>query len=365
MKIGLITIVHVPNYGAVLQAYASHKFLSRYGTVQIINYKNKFLDGKLKLFRFENSIHGIKMFIHDVTRYKYNKEIIRKFKHFITNNLSLTRDITYEDLINDSFPNYDVYICGSDQIWNPEIVTHDRRIDPAYFLAFAPEKAKKISFASSIGNYNFSEQEKKYLRKLLDDFSFISVREKDGVEKISRIIPEKKIFHLQDPTLLLTKNEWLESFNIVENKYVEKYILVYSVQRTELVKNTVKYFSDKLKLKIIIIDKMFIPLVKADIHIRDAGPVDFVELIANASFIITDSFHGTCFAINFNIPFVAVAPGSKVNRIKSLMSVLGVKNRIVEGEKDLSNVPLSEVNATDKLKNNIENTEQMLSFLCE
>jgi hypothetical protein len=342
MKIALITIHNANNYGAVLQAYATKRILSKYGDVTTINYDNRFLNQQLDLFRFNISIQGFKMLFHDILRFPYRIKAVNKFRKFISENMNLTKKLTKNELMQGKASNFDVYVCGSDQIWNPEIVSKDKIIDPVYFLSFADKKSKKISYASSIGHYSFNELEKKEVAKLLEDFSLITTREVDGVKKLQEILPNRDIHHVLDPTLLLSKEEWLEALDIKLEESKEKYILVYSVPRTELIRKAIDYYANKLNMKVVAIDQMLFPLSKKiDTHIKDAGPKEFIELFANASFVITDSFHGTCFAVNFNKPFVSISPGKIGNRIKDFLSILNLQEKIIENIKMLKEINLS------------------------
>jgi hypothetical protein len=335
-KIALLTIHNANNYGAILQAYASQKVLSRYGEVRTIDYDNKYLSHHLDLIRFSFSTHGIKMLAHDLLRLPYRIQVVSKFKKFVKSNLNLTQKLSSEELMKGEAGHFDMYICGSDQIWNPEIVNPDKQIDPIFFLYFAAKGTKKISYASSIGNHHYTDEEKIEVKKLLQDFT-ISTRESDGVKKLSEILPDKKISHVLDPTLLLSKDEWLESLNI-NPEPKEKYILVYSVPRTELIREAVDFYAKKLNIKVVAIDQMLFPLTKVNRHIKNAGPKEFIELYANASFVITDSFHGTCFAINFGKPFVSISAGKRSNRIVSLLSLLDLDERLVSKEEELKKI---------------------------
>ncbi len=341
MKIALITIHNVSNYGAILQVYATKKILDNYGEVKTIDYKLDYLSHQLDLIRFDFSIRGIKMFVHDILRFPFHYKLIKRFKKIIKSSLNLTESISIKDLYNNKLEKFDVYVCGSDQIWNPVVISEDMKINPIFFLDFAPKNAKKISYASSIGHHHFTEKEKKDVENYLTDFSMISVREKDGKEKLKKILPNRKIYHVVDPTLLLTKKEWLKTFSITLKKPKEKYLLVYSVPRSKLIKEAVVYFADKLNLKIVAIDKMLIPLMKVDKQIRNAGPKEYIELFANASFIITDSFHGTCFSVNFEKPFVAISAGKIQNRIVNLLDQLDINNKILNTKKDFENFNLT------------------------
>jgi hypothetical protein len=354
MKIALITIHNANNYGAVLQAYATKKVLSQYGEVSTIDYDNRFLNHQLDIFRFDMSVHGIKMLVHDILRLPSRIRAVNRFRNFLRTNMNLTQKLTADKLMQGKAGKFDIFLCGSDQIWNPEIVSEDRSIDPIFFLSFANKGSKKLSYASSTGHHNYTEDEKKEIAKLLEDFDLITTRESDGVKKLQEILPNRDIHHVLDPTLLLSKEEWLEALDIKLEEPKEKYILVYSVPRTELIRKAIDYYANKLNMKVVAIDQMLFPLSKKiDTHIKDAGPKEFVELFANASFVITDSFHGTCFAINFQKSFVSISAGKIVNRITSLLSIFNLTERIVEDTEQLEK--LSVVVDFKNIKSLLEN----------
>ena len=338
MKVAIVTIHRANNYGAVLQAFATQQVLSKVAEVEMIDYDNRFLFYKLDLFRFSFSMQGLKMFIHDILRFSSRYKAINKFNRFISSFMNLSKKLTREELLNGKANSYDIYICGSDQIWNSEIVTKDKTLDPIFFLKFAPKGSKKISYASSIGHHIFSDKEEYEVKSFLSDFSMISLREKDGYESISKLLPSHNVQHVLDPTLLITKDEWLDIFNIKQQKSKERYILLYTAPRSRLLKDAVKYFSKEFGLKVISIDQAFFPLSDVDIHIKDAGPKEFIEYFNNAEFIITDSFHGLCFSINFNIPFVAISPGKKSNRLESLVNLLNLEKRLVASSSEFINI---------------------------
>ena len=341
MKIALITIHNVTNYGAILQAYATKVVLSRYGEVNTINYSPGHLAKHMNLVRFERSIHGFKKLIHDLLNLPRRLQVIKKFRGLLVEKMGLTEELTREALEIGKADGFDVYVCGSDQIWNPYTVNENGILDPIFFLSFVKVDNIKISYASSIGHHQYSEEEKVTVKRLLEGFKRISVREKDGQAKLKEIFPEREIHHVVDPTLLLSKEEWFNEFDIVEESNSEKYILVYSVPRTVLLRKAIEYFSKKLGLKVVSIDKMLYSMKHVDNHINNAGPKDYLRLFANASFIITDSFHGTCFSVNFKKPFACIAANIRVNRQESLLSLLGIKERIMYKEEDFSRLNLN------------------------
>ncbi|BAP55951.1 polysaccharide pyruvyl transferase [Thioploca ingrica] len=340
MKIALITMHYQSNYGAVLQGFATKQILSQYGEVETINYFNPHLQYKLDLIRFKPSIHGIKIMIHDILRLKDRNKVIKKFKKFIESNLNSSKLVTRQDIQTGAINYFDVYVCGSDQIWNPGAVSKNGELDPVYFLDFVNnKKAKKISYASSMGgHYRLTNSEKEQIKDLLKDFTTISVRESDAQEMLSQLL-KREVFHVLDPTLLLSKEKWLEALKINKNYRTQKedYILVYRISKDPLLKKAVEFVVNRFgnNKKVVIIDQAFKPFITADFHIRDAGPIEFIELFANASLVITNSFHGICFSINFKKPFVPVNPAWGGNRIESLLNLFGLRDRFINDEEDI------------------------------
>ena len=239
--------------------------------------------------RFNLSIRGIKILIHDLLRLKDRNITTKKFKNFIESNMNLSKLVTQQDIQNGAINYFDVYICGSDQIWNPNVVSKDGKLDPIYFLNFANKLAKKISYASSMGGYRLTDSEQEQVKDLLKDFTTISVRESDTQKVLSQLL-KREVFHVLDPTLLLSKEEWFEVLEIDKNYRSQKedYILVYMLPRVPLMKKVVKFFVKRFVAKVVTLEQKFKSFIKADVHIRDAGPIEFIELFANARFVITN-----------------------------------------------------------------------------
>jgi len=342
MKISLITTQNVNNYGAILQAFALQKILSRYGDVEVINYDNRHIGISFDLIRFKPTVHGLLGMGKDIFRIVPRYKVIKKFKAFIQKNMLLTKSFSSEELLSGELEHYDLYVAGSDQIWNPVCISKDNVIDPIYFLSFAPKESRKISYASSIGGYKFSANEEAQVTGLLEDFNAISVREKDTQILLNDFL-NKDVEHVLDPTLLLSKKEWLEAFSIeVKGGEKEGYILLYTVPKIPLIRDTVDYFAKKTGLKVVTLDQGLSAGAKVDLHIRDAGPIDFLELFANAAFVITDSFHGTCFSINLEKPFAVLALGNHSNRIESLLTLIGLEGHLIKSAADFDKVNLEE-----------------------
>lgn len=326
MKIGIITIHNSCNYGAVLQAFATQESFKKYGEVEILNYQNTHTDKPTKLLRFGTNPKDVLRLAKDLLKLLPKTRILKKFNSFFTDYYNLSGAPT-QDLSAIS-KNYDVYVCGSDQIWNPQIISERSNIDSTYFLAFTTA-GKKISYASSMGSYNYTSFERDLVSSYLKDFHRISVRESDSANYFKNTL-KRPVDHVLDPTLLLNKEEWKSALNIKSCPSNRPYILVYVLRKNRILSETVRAVADVLKLDVIVIDQDPFTTLRCNAHINDAGPTEFVELFSNASFIITNSFHGCAFAVNFNVPFLITPPPSGLNRIMSLLTAVGAEQRAIK-----------------------------------
>ena len=215
---------------------------------------------------------------------------------------------------------FDLGISGSDQIWNPLL---NKKVDDIYYLNFGKFRYK-ISYASSLGNYKFdSESFNDLIKRNLQSYLKISTRENSA--KLERLIG-KKVFNVCDPTLLLSKEEWANRLGINEN--ISPYILVYSLTDSDNVIKIAHLIAKKKNLKIINIGKTIYHY--NDVRcVLDAGPKEFVELFYNASYVVTNSFHGTAFSINFKKQFLSVKHPKSPERAEHILSVTGLLSRLV------------------------------------
>ena len=328
MKIGMITIHNSCNYGAVLQTFATQESLKPYGQVEIINYQNIHTDKTTKKLRFGTKPRDVLRFGKDLLRLLPKTRSLKKFTDFFSNYYNLPGAPTQD--LSTLQNNYDVYVCGSDQIWNPEIISESGEIDRNYFLAFnTNSNSKKIAYASSKGSHIYTSAEAEQASTYLKDFHRISVRESDSAEYFSSTLG-RAVEHVVDPTLLLNKAEWLNALNIKSVSKRKPYIHVYVLRKNKILSQTVREVARLLKLEIIVIDQDPFTTLSCNKHINDAGPVEFIELFSNASFVITNSFHGCAFSVNFNIPFIVTPPPTGLNRIMSLLKAVGAEQRAIK-----------------------------------
>ena len=184
---------------------------------------------------------------------------------------------------------------GSDQIWNSSTLY----VDPLYYLRFAP-KQKRIALSPSFGRNFIADYNKNKMKKWINDYPYLSVREDSGV-KLIKELTGLEAQHLLDPTLIINSEEWRKNLHIEEK--IKNYILAYFLDEpSSHAKNALKALKEQLNCKVIALPYKFEDMDYCDEAVA-AGPKEFVELVANAKVVCTDSFHGTVFALNLHTPF--------------------------------------------------------------
>lgn len=354
-KIGLVSCYFKYNYGSQLQAYATKKILDDMGIEnEIINVDNNidFKKGKKKYymsqifnFTFIKSKLGMIKLKFDK---KLNKELgkniairTEKYKEFISNNYNLTEPFnTYEEL-NKNAIKYDAILVGSDQLWLPVNVVADY-----YTLNWVPDNIKKISYSTSFGVSTVPEKYKAIYEKFLNRIDFLSTREVAG-QKIIKDLINKDAELVCDPTLLFNKDEWMciqKEEPIIKDKYILCYFLGNSIEYRK--------FAERLKEKT---GFKIVSLNHADEYVKysdifadetpyDVGPGEFLNLIRNAEYVCTDSFHGTVFSLINNKKFYVFRrynKKSKVStnsRLESLLGIVNLKERLLDGDENIEDV---------------------------
>lgn len=316
MKVGQVTFFRIPNYGGTLQAYALNYILNKkYYECEIIDYPG--LNQNIKK-TIKEKINGIP---RDFKNIIYVKKYLN-FQRFIEDNFRVSKKVKSYDEVKQIAKNYDMFVCGSDQIWNNEMT--GGKLDPFFFLEFEKDKPK-IAYAPSLGKVYVEKQFEKEFEGYISNFKKISVREKSSVENIQKYT-NKKIDSVIDPTLLLTAIEW--SSISKRPKISEKYVLVYDLAATDEFTNTVNYLSKILGLKVIHfrMKKLYDNELKKAYSV---GPSEFLGLFENAEFIITNSFHGTVFSIINKKKFYTLPINKTSSRMKDLLSELNLEDRYI------------------------------------
>ena len=366
MKVGVITRHAVPNYGSLLQSYATEKALEKMGyDAEIIDYCR--YDERAEELS-KSLVKGKKWDKNVLTRMVYNaiqmpnySQMYKKFASYRNGFLKMT-DKEYgsiEELKKD-VPQEDVYCSGSDQIWG-RIGQSD--YDEAYFLEFAKGK-KCISYASSFGKTELSEELDKNLNNLLEKYSKILVREKSAKE----ILLKHNITNVEqvvDPTFLLSTDEWNELTKKSKLHKKGKYILVYQLHENQQFDNYAKKFSKMKKMKLLRISPSFYHITRSGKLIYLPNQYDFLWYFQNADYILTDSFHATVFSIIFNKKFIDILPLNKTGtRIESVLELFEIENRILQNYENYDLID-NDINYDLVNKNIKKEREKSLEFLKE
>lgn len=347
MKIGIITILKVNNYGAELQAYALQNILCKLGhNAEIIDYLFYKNPKHIRTKRSRPTFRlGVKKRMSEILypiylRLKtlgnstiYNKRE-QRFEAFHRKHTHMSQTYRSIDQLFSAEMDYDIYIVGSDQVWNPGIYSS---LDP-YFLKFAPDGKKRLAYASSFGVSDIPAIARPYYSEALQHFNAIGVRESNAVELVKELSGKNAQWVL-DPTLLLTKEDWntiATRPDIIGLNQQRGFILLYELTPCPYITKLAKHLKLDLKLPIVRICKSASneDSEKSILNVTDAGPEEFIWLFAHATFIITNSFHGSAFSINMERNFYTIIPLRKQNnsRQQSLLKLFGLENRLlVEG----------------------------------
>lgn len=353
-KIGIVTVYTGFNYGSSLQAYASKKYYEKLGfKSEILSYSNSLIKGRD--VRIEKLLI---MFLRTFWRPNLLK------KTFFTYKKSLGKEITSESkkkfidfyekylqpnkITKNEMKSYGknksvfAVICGSDQIWSATSVY----VDPFYYLRYFPRE-KRIAYAPSFGKKEVPEYNKKIITKYLNEIDYLSVRELEG-KKIIKDLVNKEVEVLIDPTLLLDKNEWKNIYGkkrIIEKEYILFYFL--DTPKKDIIEK-LKRISQILNKEVVVIPNLLNELKRINDKIisLDIGPLEFLNLVDNAEFICTDSFHGMLFSINFNKPFYVFernygVASKQSGRIISMLEILNLKNYFITENNKIDEIDLN------------------------
>lgn len=336
-KVALITIFDIPNYGSVLQAFATQKIIKNQGFgCELIDYKYP------NDWHFKNGMPKTKLYIKIRSRianllgYKTPTVLLKEGIHnFIAKRLDVSEHkfISFEDLENCDWTKFAAVIAGSDQVWNPKFMLGDK----AYLLSFVLDEVPKFSIASS---FACNELPKKYVDSYysaLSRFFAISVRDSNGLKILGDLGLKVPCTIIPDPTLLLSDDEWRKELGLGASSedHILVYNLRYAVKAEPYIYDVVAEMQHRLNLPVVFIGKNNESQIKEknikSYKILEAIEVeDFVSLFNSANTVITSSFHGTAFALNFSKPLIAIVPENGDDRQRSILKMLGVEHCAVE-----------------------------------
>ncbi len=387
MKIGILTFHFAFNCGAVLQCFALQKTMTELGNdVHVINYcpwyhQNRYASRKNPFYYankkrkepaknvFERWKHWYQGFSDTVRSWK-NTKVIReredKFRAFRKAYLRETRMYRTVRALKKHPPKYDLYIAGSDQLWNRKLT--DNRYDHAYFLRFGDKKVKRVTYA--VGTYfeNILDEQKQ-MDPLIWLMDIVSLREEKWLETVMRSTLPDKPFHVDiDPTLLLDASDY-EPLLPKEPLETEPYILTYTMpgNAQNPANRAAKQLSDATGLKVIDVNGN---PTKGNFQIKDhrvVSPAEFLWYVKHADYVVTNSFHGTVFSLLYEKRFMTILHAETGNRVSELLDRLGLSDRCTTFATDvIQNIdaPVDWAGARQKLLPLREESMRYLRYCC-
>ena len=334
MEIGILTWLHNGNYGTVLQAYALQRYLRDKGyEVHNLDYAPSALEKVLNLLKSKNSPSlFLEKWENYLTRKKASHQKLeskyKKFDVFLENNFHLTDRIISPKQIKSYSDRFEVFICGSDQIWSPML------FNPVYYFDFVDDSKIKISYACSFGVSEIPDNKRNVIKGLLQRYTNISVREQEGCRIVYKLL-EQQVPVVVDPVFLLEQSEWdkIAAEKLLEEDYIFAYFLSNNDEHVKIAMDIAGQYNLKLVL---------VPVTKEQydidaILVEDAGPEEWISLIKHAKIVLTDSFHGSVFSLIYEkklMIFKRFSDNSKKSqnsRIYTLIKQYGLEDWLVSG----------------------------------
>lgn len=325
------------NYGALFQSCALSAFLNN------LNYDVSYVTiesrPKLRISR----INSAKLILKSILNLPHNRSVKRrekKFKQFASETQNQLI-FSHEKDLYDNPPKADVYISGSDQVWNP-VTIHDD-----LFLSYAPENAKKIAYAASMGNEHLPTANEEKFSGYIKRYDCISVREDTIIDLIGKYTT-KEVHQNIDPVFLLSKNDWIKLEKSYEKIRFPRYILAYIIEWNSDFNKQLSDLKKKTGMPVVSVSIGNIKKICADQIIYDASPNEFLYLLDRADIVVTTSFHGTALAIVYNKPFVALVGKDKPTRIESLLRHFCLSHSVDAESKKINYDDVNEIIIKDR-----------------
>lgn len=345
-RISILTLHDVPNYGSVLQTFATQEIFKRLGLItNIIDYRRLSSVSLWKRVQMATRNDSLaKKAIKSILYFFYLWRQDKVFGQFRNDNISSRGPVlNCEDDFDKLQIDADIYCTGSDQTWNSGWYG---RILKSYFLTFCPDNIKKISYAASFGKTSLEDSEKEEIRKYLLRYAAISLREESGVKIIEELGISGSV-HVLDPTLQLDAAFW---HRYIRKPSEEHYVLVYQLNKHPWFNDFAESFARQKGLKLIRFGANVHQIFKSGKLLFLPEPFDFPSYIAFADYVITDSFHATAFSLNLNTTPICIYPDRFSGRIEDLLKLTNLERLHVINSEDwrvMGNDPVNweEVNA--------------------
>ena len=356
MKVEVITLHRVTNFGSLLQTYATQTILEQLGhQVEVIDFVPEGLSFLRSVWPKGQStvkrlLKLVPLAFCNVVQFAMTDSFLCKYIH-----LSAERYTSYFRLAM-AHPKADVYLSGSDQVWNTQNNNPPEDLG-AYYLAFAKD-AKRIAYAGSFGKDAFLDEERAQITAWLKQYRAISVREDTAVGMLKNL--GLSATHVVDPTLLLTANQW-RSF-CTRRPPTLGYVFVYNLNRNKVLEKAALEIAKTKNLRVVNFADTFEWIESAENRFGN-DPLDFLNYISHADYVVTDSFHGTAFSLNFARQFLSI-PAPKYNcRLESILRMCGCEDRMFTTLEEALHLVQNNIDYTVVSKRLEANRERSMQFL--
>ena len=365
MKISTITCHDVYNYGASLQAYALQHYLESQGhQYSIINYKPPYLSNHYRLDLVANSKFD-RPFVKQIYLLAKLPGRIRglrrkrRFDRFTQKFLHLTeKRYTSSEEIESDLPASDLYIAGSDQIWNT-FFKNGR--DRAFYLDFAKNNgSRRISYAASFATDKIHNGAEEKVKSWLANFDSISVRESSALDLLAQLgFNDAEL--VCDPVFLLSKEQWLKLAEESEyNAGWKDYIFLYDCEQSDKLRSVAERLREISDRKIVAVSETSGKYANKNLDL--GGPLEFLSLIVNAGYVVANSFHALAFAIIFQKPFFIVNRKEGINtRMRDFLTYLSLNRRLIDSPEQVTLAPIEFGYVNAKVESMIEKSKNFLS----
>lgn len=362
-KVGIVSCYFQPNYGSMLQAYATQLALDKLEyeneTIDITGFNGEIKKAKLKYFIKASLTSGILLtkigrakdtVVRKLSKSEYTDNVAMRnqaFKRFEKKYFKMSPIyFSKREFGEKCIESYSSVLVGSDQLWLPGNIAADY-----YTLNFVPGSVNTIAYATSFGQSTLPKDSSKLASVFLKKIKHISVREEAG-QKLVRKLADRNVPVVCDPTLLFTGDDWL-SIQAEKPLIAEKYIFVYFLGNNPVHREFVKRLKAETGLPVVVLPHID-EFVKADeecsdIQLYDIDPGQFLNLIRNAEYVCTDSFHCSVFSIQYRKTFFTFRRFANKNkqstnsRLDTLFNLTGITGRLMEGNENVTTCVNSQI----------------------
>lgn len=344
-KIAIITLHDVNNYGSVLQAYATQCYFENMEMDPIIIDYRRPWETRFGYWFYINEKNMMGL-IRNIVYFPTKIIQLGVFQRFRKEHLKLTAQ-TYsnEKKLKKKPIEADFFCTGSDQVWNSG---WNEGVIPAYFLDFVEKKALKFSFAASFGDSRISALDASKIKHYLETYGLVTVREKQSVDMLRDDLKIKAV-EILDPTLQIEGEFW-KGLCRSERYLQEKYVLLIQLNRNKNFDDLAVHFAKKHKMRLVRLCLRVDQLILTGRCVLIPEVEDYIRLIRDAEYVLTDSFHAVSFCLNLEKQFYVYYPEKYSERLKSILSIVNLEDRELQSLGEDANIDYEKVRGIIKNK---------------